>query len=612
MSNEQKASDIQVFEGLDPVRENPGIYIGGTGREAHRQLAKEVIDNGVDEFLAGRNKKVFVDLSVSHQYTIYDEGGGIPVEINKKYGMSTLTLVLTKLHAGGKMKDGKAYGKGSIGQHGVGSSTVVALSEKFEIWTNRDKVWYYQSFSKGKPTSKLLKSKPPVAIKRGTVVRWVPDFTIMDKVKIDSKSLLSMMHLSSYLNPGITLSLLDSDKQLHEFYNPDGLKGYIKAYMEERELTPIIKPFEFSENGISAILTWADFDGSEIQSYVNTSRTIEGGTHVQGFLSAIYEALTPYKTKKIEFTQEDLSPSMIAMLNVAIKRPVYSSQTKSKLTTKDTKEEVKSRLLDSLVAYFDSNKTATNKVLARANQFNQARKAFKLSQKAITEIKSKSAKLKMVDRYLDSSTNKPEERELVIVEGLSAKGSCKDARDPAYQEVVAIRGKLMNVYKANPDKLLSNGEILLLLRVLGYEQGKTTLRVGKVILLADADEDGSHINSLVLGLLQRFVPFAIEQGRVYIVDAPLYCVQYKGGHVYGKSVADIQSKVPESYHRFIGRIKGWGEVNSDQIANIAFNENRVLRKVEALKPENETDYINLVGSADAIHRRGILGIGERI
>lgn len=576
------SKQIKVLRGLEGIRKKPTLYIGSTDEHGLWTLVREVLDNAVDEYLAGRNNSILIRKK-GNTFWIADSGSGIPVEPPPGEKESALRLVTGFLHAGAKF-DGSAYSKGSTGTHGIGIKAVNALSDQFEIWTKRD-AWYSIKYRKGKLVSPVTKENPPFPHKKGTIVKIVPDPDIF-QCQFNPSFLIEWCELVTLLCK-IKIDLYLDGKH-YSWYRPDG----IKEYLTKRNVKPIGQPLIYSCKQFDLAFQFIEENEALFDGYTNALRNT--GTHVQTFFSALWKSLNSK-----DFTVSDLREGIIGFINVHLVNPQFTSQTKEKLVDERVKS-IEPELIKIFSDYFAKNKRVADFVRQRATKLCQLRKALQQDKKAISTYK----KRLLPGKFAAASNCKPELRECYIVEGDSAGGTSKRARDKSYQEVLPLKGKLLNVYKySKMNKILKSEEVANILSVINYDPSRENplekLRVGKIILLSDPDPDGYHINMLVLGLFAKLAPQLFEQKRVFVVKSPKY-IYKKGGKYY---YADKMPKVKDVQY-----VKGWGEVNVEILRDIAFNpKTRRLIPIDLPSPEDLKE-LNMLLSEDVGYRRKLLGI----
>lgn len=617
------AKDIDVLEGLEGIRKRPGVYVGDINKQALFQIIKEVIDNCIDEHLLYKNNKVYIEINKNDMsILVADQGRGIPVENHFKTGISTLTTILTKIHAGGKFSNKSI----SIGTHGIGISATNALSSKFEIWTYRSsnfksiqdntKTWYYQIFEKGIPVSKVIqKKKPPIDWKNGTIVRFIPDASIFTRnYRIPTRKLKDWLKDIKYLCPGLNFILKIDNKEVI-FKSKLGISQWIMDIVNERKLSNIGKRFDYLDESLQVSLQWSNLEEELSRSYVNCCYTSENGSHFTGLCKAIYNALNSFSKEK--FTRDDLRIGLISIMHLRIQNPIYATQTKEKLTSFEAEQLVKDKLIPHLIKFFQKNKTLTDTIITKAIKLKQARAKFKENKAIIKNISLVSKYSKHVlPGVLNSALRcKPAERELFICEGKSAQGTLKNARDPKYQEVLPLKGKFTNVIKYSSNKVLQNEDIKNIFIAIGSNQDPKDMlecnpnksRVGKIILLPDEDDDGKHIRCLLLSLFIKYMKALVEEGRIYVVDAPLFVTSYKDKKYFGNSLEEIRKQLPSRVTVYITRMKGWGECSAEDLKTFAMNPK--TRKLYQITLTNycENKVLQLMGS-DSIYRKKLLGI----
>jgi DNA gyrase subunit B len=535
------AKDITVLEGLEPVRLRPGMYIGSTGSRGLHHLVFEVVDNSVDEALAGRADLVEVTLHPDNSVTVADNGSGIPTEIMKDQGLPAVTVVLTKLHAGGKF-GGEGY-KVSGGLHGVGVSVVNALSEWLNVEVKRDgKVWR-QEFSRGEPTSDLKKVGPTK--ESGTTITFLPDLEIFDELEWSSEILVQRLRETAFLTKGLRIVLIDEreGEDRHEFHAEGGIRDFV-AYVNDQK-DPVHKHvvyFEGETNGDSAesgqlevAMQWNTSYVESIFSFANNINTHEGGSHLSGFKSALTRTLNDYarkngllKEKDENLEGEDVREGLAAVLSVKLRDPQFEGQTKTKLGNPWVRGLVEQTVNVKLAEFLEENATEAKQIISKAIAARNARQAARKARE-LTRRKSALDSMSLPGKLADCSINDPSSAELYLVEGNSAGGSATDARDRTFQAILPLRGKVINSEKNRINKVLSNVEIQSMITAIGTGIGDEfdieKLRYHRIIVMTDADVDGSHIRTLILTFLYRQMQELVEGGYVYIAVPPLYRVK---------------------------------------------------------------------------------------
>ncbi len=580
------ASSIQVLGGLDAVRKRPGMYIGSTSARGLHQLVYEVVDNSVDEAVAGFCKKIKVIIHKDNSVTVIDDGRGIPVEVMPKFGKSALEIVMTKLHAGGKF-DKKTY-KVSGGLHGVGVSVVNALSETLSVEVRRDGKVYSQSYSRGNPLADV--GVVGDGNETGTTVTFLPDKDIFESIDFSFETLSSRLRELAFLNKGVKIELVDerSDKG-NEFCYAGGIISFVE-YLNQNKvvLHPIIYVAkEKNDVQVEVALQYNDSYVENIFAFANNINTIEGGTHLSGFKSALTRTLNSYieknKLAEEKLSSEDAKEGLTSVISVKLPEPQFEGQTKTRLGNSDLKGIVDSIVNSALSTFFEENpriaRAIIDKCLNAAKAREAARKARELvRRKGALESGSLPGKL------ADCSNRDPEKCEMFIVEGDSAGGSCKQGRNREFQAVLPLKGKILNVEKARLNKILASNELIILVTAIGTSIGDTfdisKARYKKLILMCDADVDGSHIRTLLLTFFFRYMRPLIDAGFIYIAQPPLYKMSKdrKSRYFYSddqlnealKSVGDVE----------VQRYKGLGEMNPTQLWDTTMNpETRTLIKV---------------------------------
>ena len=592
MTDDKKTYDaesIKVLQGLEGVRKRPAMYIGSTGKDGLHHLVYEVVDNSVDEALAGFCDKINVIITKKNSVVVIDNGRGIPVEKHKQTGKSALETVMTMLHAGGKF-DKKSY-LISGGLHGVGVSVVNALSKKLIVKIKRDGKIYQQEYERGKAKNGVSVVGKSEAT--GTEVEFFPDEEIFSTLKFDFETLTARFREIAFLNPGLKIILEDEEKEKkEEFYSKDGLEEFTKWINRTRETLhkPIYFKKEDDGNQIEIVIQYNDSYLDNILGFVNTINTVEGGTHVVGFKTAITRVINDYAKKNnfikenITITGNDVREGLTAIVAVKLKEPQFEGQTKTKLGNSEIKGVVDSITTLFLAEFFQENPTIAKKIVDKVSQAAKAREAAK---KARDLVRRKSAFGfgDLPGKLADCSSRKKEDSEVYIVEGDSAGGSAKQARNKEFQAILPLRGKILNVEKANPHKIFSNNEIASLISAIGTgvtdQFNLEDLRYHKVIIMTDADVDGAHIKTLLLTFFFRYMKELIENGNIFAAVPPLYRIK-KGQQIYyvydDKELEKLKNKIGANVD--VQRFKGLGEMNPSQLWETTMNpKTRMLKKI---------------------------------
>ncbi len=595
------ASNITVLEGLEAVRRRPGMYIGSVSTKGLNHLIYEIMDNSVDEHLAGFCDKIEVILEADGSATVSDNGRGIPVGMHEK-GVSAERLVFTTLHAGGKF-DNDAY-KTSGGLHGVGSSVVNALSNRLTVRVKNNGSIYEDTYEKGIPTTELIDGLLPVVGKTketGTWVNFLPDDTIFEKTRFREEEVKSRLHETAYLNPELTIVFEDrrkEEKEHIEFHEPDGIIGFVKDMNSNKELIHDVVFFEGESEGIQVQVAFQYVNEfhEDILGFCNNIYNAEGGTHITGFKTMFTNVINTYarelgilKEKDVNFTGMDVRNGMTAVISIKHPDPRFEGQTKTKLDNQDAAKVVSKITGEEIVRFFDRNLETLKSIIGCAEKAAKIRKA---EEKAKTNMLTKQKfSFDSNGKLANCESKDPSKCEIFIVEGDSAGGSAKTARNRMYQAILPIRGKILNVEKASIDKVLANAEIKTMIYAFGcgFSEGYgndfdiSKLRYDKIIIMADADVDGAHISTLLLTLFYRFMPDLIYQGHVYIAMPPLYkAMPSKGKEEYLYDDAALERYRKKHKGPFtLQRYKGLGEMDADQLWETTLDpETRLLKKVE--------------------------------
>ncbi|MEY8523713.1 DNA gyrase subunit B [bacterium 1XD8-76] len=600
-SSNYDASNITVLEGLEAVRRRPGMYIGSVSTKGLNHLIYEIMDNSVDEHLAGFCDRIEVILEADGSATVSDNGRGIPVGMHEK-GISAERLVFTTLHAGGKF-DNDAY-KTSGGLHGVGSSVVNALSKKLTVRVKNGGRIYEDTYEQGIPTTELIEGLLPVVGKTketGTTINFLPDGEIFEKTRFREEEVKSRLHETAYLNPALTIIFEDRRKaevEHLEFHEPDGIIGFVKDMNESRDTVHEVIFFEGEAEGVQvqAAFQYVNEFHEDILGFCNNIYNAEGGTHITGFKTMFTNVINTYarelgilKEKDVNFTGTDVRNGMTAVISIKHPDPRFEGQTKTKLDNQDAAKVVSKVTGEKTVLYFDRNLEVLKSIIGCAEKAAKIRKA---EERAKTNMLTKQKfSFDSNGKLANCESKDPSRCEIFIVEGDSAGGSAKTARNRMYQAILPIRGKILNVEKASIDKVLANAEIKTMIYAFGcgFSEGYgndfdiAKLRYDKIIIMADADVDGAHISTLLLTLFYRFMPELIYQGHVYIAMPPLYkAMPSKGKEEYLYDDAALEKYRKRHKGPFtLQRYKGLGEMDAEQLWETTLDpETRMLKKVE--------------------------------
>lgn len=588
MAEEYTAKSIKVLEGLEAVRKRPAMYIGSTSKDGLHHCVYEVLDNSIDEAQAGACDKIVITINKDGSLSVEDNGRGIPVEKHET-GKSALEVVLTKLHAGGKF-DNKAY-QISGGLHGVGVSCVNALSVKLIAEVKSKGKLYAQVYKRGVPESKIKVVGSVKKEETGTKITFYPDAEIFSTLEFDFGVITSRVRELAFLNPGVKIIVIDEKKDVkEEFKYEGGLEEFVKWI--NRSKTSLHKPIYFKreqkETIIEIAVQYIEGYKENIFGFVNTINTVEGGTHISGFKTALTRAINDYATKKGLLKKEKLSgddvrEGLTAIVSIRIKNPQFEGQTKTKLGNSEIKGYVDSIVSVALSEYLEENPAIANKIASKAVSAARARDAAKKARDLIRR-KSVVGFSGLPGKLSDCSSKKMEKTEIYIVEGDSAAGTAKDARNKEFQAILPLKGKILNVEKANPAKALSSEEIINLITAIGTGVKENfdikKLRYSKIVIMTDADVDGQHIRTLLLTFFFRYVPQLIENGNIYVAMSPLYRIR-KGKDKYVYSDEELDKELKKLGGKAdVQRFKGLGEMDASQLWETTMDpKKRILKKV---------------------------------
>lgn len=609
------ADQIQVLEGLEAVRRRPSMYIGSTCQRGLHHLVYEVVDNSIDEALAGICDRIIVTINADGSVSVDDNGRGIPVDIHPKEKRSALEVVLTILHAGGKF-GGDGY-KVSGGLHGVGVSVVNALSESLEVWVKRDGNVYYQKYHRGKP-------EEPVKVigtttETGTVIKFYPDPEIFESCEFNFDYLSYRLRELAFLNKGIKIILKDEKNNRETTFQ---YQGGIISFVEylNKNKNPIHKEKIYiqkrvEDNEIEVAIQYNDGYVENIFSFANNINTHEGGTHLSGFRAALTRTFNDYarknnllKESENSLSGEDVREGLTAVISVKLRQPQFEGQTKTKLGNSEMKGIVESVVNEGLADFLEENPAVAKKIIDKCLLAAKAREAARKA-KELTRRKNALEISSLPGKLADCSFKEPELSELFLVEGDSAGGSAKQGRDRRFQAILPLRGKILNVEKASLDKILNNEEIKAMITALGTGFGDdfelSKLRYHKIITMTDADVDGSHIRTLLLTFFYRFMRPLVENGFVYIAQPPLYYVKQNKNEYYAysdKELEELLAKIGRN-NITVQRYKGLGEMNAEQLWETTMNpQTRVILRV-TLEDAIEADQIFSMLMGDKVEPR---------
>jgi DNA gyrase subunit B len=594
--NNYGADKIQVLEGLEAVRKRPGMYIGSTGSHGLHHLVYEIVDNSIDEALAGFCKKIDVEILPDNIIRVTDDGRGIPVGIQPKLGISALTVVFTVLHAGGKFGGG-GY-KVSGGLHGVGASVVNALSEWLEVKVCSEGKLYYQRYERGKAVTDLQVIGD--TDKKGTCVTFKPDSEIFEETEFDYDTLLLRMREQAFLNAGLRISIKDKrdpDERCEEMCYEGGIRHFVE-YIHKKRALEVLHPqiIYFSakdgDNTAEVAMQYNDSYNESIYSFANNIRTNDGGTHETGFKTALTRVFNDYgkkagllKDDDKKLSGDDVREGLTAIISVKLREAQFEGQTKAKLGNTEIRGLMDSMVYDNLMTFFEENPAVARAIFDKALTAARAREAARRA-RDLTRRKSALESASLPGKLADCSDRNPENTEIYIVEGDSAGGSAKSGRDRRFQAILPLWGKMLNVEKSRIDKVYDNDKLLPVVTALGTGIGEdfdiSKLRYGRVIIMADADVDGSHIRTLMLTFFFRFMRPLIEQGHVYIAQPPLFKLT-KGKEVrYAYTDAQRDKYIAElGGNADIQRYKGLGEMDPEQLWETTMNPaNRTVLRVD--------------------------------
>lgn len=608
-AHDYTAKHIEVLEGLEPVRVRPGMYIGGTDSVGLHHLVWEAMDNAVDEAINGYCDQITITIGKDGSCSVEDNGRGIPVDNHPKFNKPALEIIMTTLHSGAKFSN-KSY-SASGGLHGVGISVVNALSEHLRVNVWRDGVEWTQEFSRGTPIGKLKKTAE--IRKKGSKVTFIPDVQIFKKTEFNKKWIVERAESKAFLNSGLSITIIDErDNTKEKFHYENGIRDYLKKLLEGK--SPIGGGYFYhnQKDGIhvEVALQWTESTETAIYSYANSVFTSEGGAHETGLRNGLTKTLRSHiertlpKTKAIAVTSDDVREGLVAVLSVFLSNPQFQGQTKEKLNNPEAQTIVDSTVKSAFERYLLENPSTAEAVMNRVILAAQARMASRSAKDAVMRKTPISHRLTLPGKLADCSSTDPSSCELFLVEGDSAGGSSKQARDRRTQAVLPLRGKILNVENATAEKLAGNNEIKALVTTIGAGMGDSfdysKLRYDKIVIMTDADVDGAHISALLLTFFYRHMPQLVEKGHIYLAQPPLYRIEM-GKNVHYAADDDAKAKLlaeaPKNVKPEIHRYKGLGEMPMNILKETTMDKTRRrLLKVRIQDAEaTESAFVRLMG-----------------
>lgn len=611
------ARSIKVLKGLQAVRLRPGMYVGSTGKRGLHHLVYEIVDNSIDEALAGYCSRIRVKLCADGSVEVEDDGRGIPVDIHQETKKSALEVVMTTLHAGGKFS--KDTYKVSGGLHGVGASVVNALSEYLRIWVYRDGKIYYQEYTRGAPLEEV--KVIGTTNKTGTLVRFKPDPEIFSVREFDADIIENRLRELAFLNSNVTIEFEDETERTKKtFHYKGGISEFVRFLTKSTKALHDVIHIMGEHNGarVEISMVYSSSYSQQILSYANNIRTVDDGTHVTAFKSVITRLLNEYARsmgilkKEESFQGDDVREGLTAVISVFLKNPEFEGQTKSRLGNEEVVEAVSKVLRSNLIDYFEANKSSLKAILEKASHAMRAREAARRARE-LARRKSAMETASLPGKLADCVTREVEKAELFIVEGDSAGGSAKQARDRYFQAILPLRGKILNVEKSSMVKLLKNEQISDIIVAVGTGLGDnfdiSKIRYGKIIIMTDADTDGAHIRTLLLTLFYRYMKDLIVNGKIFIAVPPLYRVSYSKNARYAYDDIELKKVLAEIGDRKveIQRYKGLGEMNPEQLWETTMNpETRKLIRVDIEDAEEADTLFNLLMGESVPERRSFI------
>lgn len=616
MSKKYDSSSIETLRYPENVRMSPAMYIGGTDAHGLFVILRELADNAVDEYLAGRNKFAAIKIDADGSYWVQDGGSGVPqgtktIDINVngksiKSKMPTMQAVFGEMHTSGKFRS-EAYAV-SIGSHGVGVKGTNATSEYFEVFTQYEGKWYTIAFKKGKLTSPVATTKAPKSpitgkvMTKGTLVHFKPDRSIFSVKSFPPSMLVEWAQMQAYLNPGLKVVVQVASKQgtrTKTLFSEKGPREYIEKQLKATESIAEEDYFEYKGDLAHAVIAFSNADGFQVKGFTNGLANAQGGKHVDSVASALYQALAEYAGAKQKFTAHDFRDGLLGIVNAKLHKASFTSQDKARLADDRMGKDFEALVAAEAVKFFKANKAMAKRLCERATKINALKTQFKAS-KAVATALNKVKKLGLPPNYAPAHRTVPvKDRELFIVEGDSAAGGFRRVRQK-HQALLPLSGKIMNCLRAKGDKALLSKAIVSIMAAIGFdpkqEDPLKKLQVGKVIFLADADPDGSHINCLLHTLVARYLPGMYDAGMVYVADMPEFYALAKDRIIVGDTLSEVVNKLAKAKIKADPQhAKGWGEVDPQVLKILAVDPSRKLIKIDPLSPTDKASFFALMG-----------------
>jgi DNA gyrase subunit B len=613
MEEEYTSNNITVLEGLEAVRKRPSMYIGSTSSRGLHHLVYEIVDNSIDEAMAGYCKRIEVVIHADGSVTVMDDGRGIPVDIHPDLKVSAVEVVFTKLHAGGKF-DKKSY-KVSGGLHGVGSSVVNALSKELEVFVKKKGKVYYQKFEKGVSKHELIETDKDVFPgTSGTIVRFLPDETIFTETIFDYEILKARLREMAFLNKGLYISIEDERVQKkEEFQFEGGIKSFVEFLNKNKQVLHDIIYVQKEKDAVALeiALQYSNSYTENVFSFVNNINTIEGGTHLSGFKTALTRSINSYAEKNklsdVKLSSDDVREGLAAVISLKIPDPQFEGQTKTRLGNSDVKGLVDSIVFSGLNFFLEENPKIASQIIAKTIMAAKAREAARKA-RDLTRRKNALEFSTLPGKLADCSEKDPAKCELYLVEGDSAGGSAKQGRNRNFQAILPLRGKILNVEKSRINKVLESQEIVNIITALGTGIGEefeiTKARYHRIIIMTDADVDGNHIATLLLTFFYRYMKPLIEKGYVYIAQPPLYLVKKGNAKHYVQTDEEKDALLKELSGASVQRYKGLGEMNPEELWETTMNPaSKTLKKITIEDAVTADQMFNILMGDEVEQRR---------